>query len=92
MTYRDLCRALIYSSLDPENCQMYWIEDELDKESIFGEIVFEDGGDAWELSKDDEFACISVDPKDLPAKLHKLDFIHIEAADGITWCVFPLTD
>lgn len=92
LTYRKLCQALIYSSLDPEKVQMYWIEDELDKDAVIGEITFEDGGQYWESAKDDEFAIVSSNPEDLPLCMRKYDYIHIETADGATLCVFPLTD
>lgn len=91
MTYRDLCRALIYSDLEPEQVQMYWIEDDLDKDAVFGEILSEDGSEHWEDAEDDEFALIFSEPQELPWSLRKLNYILVETALGQTICVFPLT-
>ena len=91
MTYRDLCRALIYSGLEPEQVKIYWIEDDLDKDAVFGEILSEDGSEHWEDAEDDEFALIFSEPRELPHRLRKLDYILVETALGQTICVFPLT-
>lgn len=82
---------MIYSHLEPEQVQMYWIEDDLDKDAVFGEIISEDGSEHWEDAEDDEFALIFSEPQELPTSLRKRDYILVETALGQTICVFPLT-